>query len=55
MECECLFCYEKAYARITVPTVAPRTAMCKDHVSEFLQRSERHRRTIGMVQIEPVE
>ena len=54
MECECLYCYEKAVTRVTGPHVAPKTAMCEKHAAEYLARSERYRRVPGMVQVEAV-
>lgn len=54
MECEVLYCYEKADSRITVPTVAPNTAMCEKHAHEFLNRASDYRRIVGMVQVAPV-
>lgn len=51
MECECLFCYEKAVSRITVPKTAPNTAMCEKHATEYLDRAQGYRRIIGLVQV----
>lgn len=54
MECECLYCYEKAVTRITVPRTASKTAMCDKHAAEYLKAADRYRRIPGMVQVEAI-
>ncbi len=43
IECEHLFCYEAATARVTVPHLKPRQFVCEEHLAEVLKWAAPHR------------
>jgi hypothetical protein len=52
MKCECLFCYQPAVARLTVPHIKPKCAMCQKHLDEFFERARLYRSVVGSVVVE---
>lgn len=54
IECECLFCYKPATARLTAPRIKPRVFMCDTHLAETLVWAEPYRKMPGRVLIEPL-
>jgi hypothetical protein len=53
-ECEHLFCFKPATARITTPRHAPRQFICEGHLQKVLKWAEPYRRTPGRVVVERV-
>jgi hypothetical protein len=50
--CECLHCFRRPCARLTVPKHKPRFLICEQHLSEMLAWAEPYRSAPGRVVVE---
>lgn len=52
LECEHLFCFKPASARVSAPHYKARQFICEEHLQEVLKRAERYRKIPGAVVVE---